>query len=425
MRAGENIMKLILNPMGTTGDITPFIALCISLKKLGNEVTLVVPRNGESLCKKFNQPYISLNFDYRELVGVLDKRPSLTAMIDLLDREISSPFEVLKEVARGADFIIGGARNYALQPISELYGIPYFQVWHTVQVFKSRYHTPWRFTRQNNPPWLNSLLWKIHNTKDNRIGSRFVNKNRLSLGLQPIKDYAGLYRENIILAADKILAPVPTDVKAEYIQTDYWHLHDTEDLDPAIIEFINQGSKPLYFGFGSAPDSSGDQTAFIEKIVQALDTRAIIQKGWAGLGDNIQSKRIMVVDSVPHHKLFPLVATAVHHGGAGTTHSAALAGVPQIIIPQFGDQFYWGERVKSLDLSANPIGKSKLNLENLGLAIVQAQKPEVVENARRMAEALRNRQGMDAIAKTLQQSMMERIALGPKSKPKLYAKGQV
>lgn len=38
-------MKIILSPMGTTGDIRPAISLAIALQKAGHNLLLVVPGN--------------------------------------------------------------------------------------------------------------------------------------------------------------------------------------------------------------------------------------------------------------------------------------------------------------------------------------------------------------------------------------------
>ena len=404
------MMKIILSPMGTTGDIRPFISLSLALEKLGNIVTIVAPQNAESMCKEFGLNYIILDFDYREFVSIINNKPSLKKMIELLDREISSPFKVLKEIARHADCIIGSARNYMLQPIAELYQLPYFQVWHTPQVFESLHLTPWRFLSQDNPAWKNFIYWKLHNMKENNIGKRFVNKHRKYMGLQPIKNYAALFKENILFVADNTLAPVPADVKANYLQTDYWHLYESDELDTKLNEFISKGSPPVFFSFGSMPDSDGEQTVdIIENIVKSLNMRAIIQKGWAGLEQKVASKRILVIDATPHYKLFPYMATVIHHGGAGTVHTAALAGIPQVIIPQYGDQFYWGDRVKKLQIGPSPIPKSMLNVENLTQAIIQAvQDKEIIDSAKRMAQILKQRKGIDEIALKINDILLER-----------------
>jgi len=52
-----------------------------------------------------------------------------------------------------------------------------------------------------------------------------------------------------------------------------------------------------------------------------------------------------IARDVPHEWLFPRVSLAIHHGGAGTTHTAARASVPQVILPFGSDQFFWAARV--------------------------------------------------------------------------------
>ena len=60
------------------------------------------------------------------------------------------------------------------------------------------------------------------------------------------------------------------------------------------------------------------------------------------------------VGEANHRELFGRVAAVVHHGGAGTTTTAALAGAPQVIVPQIEDQPYWARRVAELGIGAAP-----------------------------------------------------------------------
>jgi glycosyltransferase (activator-dependent family) len=47
---------------------------------------------------------------------------------------------------------------------------------------------------------------------------------------------------------------------------------------------------------------------------------------------------VRVVESVPLHLMLPSCAAVVHQGGAGTTLTAAVFGLPQVVIPQIADQ---------------------------------------------------------------------------------------
>lgn len=81
---------------------------------------------------------------------------------------------------------------------------------------------------------------------------------------------------------------------------------------------------------------------------------------------------VLMVDSVPFSWLFPRVAAVVHHGGAGTTAAGLRAGVPSVVIPFFGDQPFWGQRMAELGVGPAPIPRRRLTIERLARAIQQA-----------------------------------------------------
>jgi sterol 3beta-glucosyltransferase len=56
----------------------------------------------------------------------------------------------------------------------------------------------------------------------------------------------------------------------------------------------------------------------------------------------------MVIKSAPHDWLFAQIDAAAHHGGSGTTGASLRAGIPTIIRPFFGDQFFFGSRVEDI-----------------------------------------------------------------------------
>jgi UDP:flavonoid glycosyltransferase YjiC (YdhE family) len=76
-----------------------------------------------------------------------------------------------------------------------------------------------------------------------------------------------------------------------------------------------------------------------------------------------------MVDSVPFSWLYPRLAAVVHHGGAGTTAAGLRAGVPSVVIPFFGDQPFWGQRVAELGVGPPPIPLRKLTVDHLSQAI--------------------------------------------------------
>ncbi|GAA0297267.1 DUF1205 domain-containing protein [Streptomyces polychromogenes] len=59
---------------------------------------------------------------------------------------------------------------------------------------------------------------------------------------------------------------------------------------------------------------------------------------------------VRVLESVPLHTVLPGCALVVHQGGAGTTLTAAACGVPQLVVPDKGDQIVHADRVAAAGL---------------------------------------------------------------------------
>lgn len=111
----------------------------------------------------------------------------------------------------------------------------------------------------------------------------------------------------------------------------------------------------------------------ILKALAETGQRAVLSTGWSGLGtDQPLPKNIFLIKNTPHRWLFPQMAVIVHHGGAGTTGASLCAGVPTIVVPHFGDQYYWGRRVAELGVGPKPIVRKKLSAKRLAAALSTA-----------------------------------------------------
>jgi vancomycin aglycone glucosyltransferase len=128
-------------------------------------------------------------------------------------------------------------------------------------------------------------------------------------------------------------------------------LPDERPLDPELEAFLAAGEPPVYFGFGSMR-MPAELASVIVAAVRAVGRRAVVAAGWAGLAAPDGEGGCLGIGEVNQQALFSRVAAVVHHGGAGTTTAAALAGVPQVIIPQAYDQHYWAQRVTELGIGA-------------------------------------------------------------------------
>jgi sterol 3beta-glucosyltransferase len=134
--------------------------------------------------------------------------------------------------------------------------------------------------------------------------------------------------------------------------------------------FLAAGSPPVYIGFGSM--SNRNPQATTDLVLAALAPtrqRAILMSGWGGMQLTDTPDYIFPIDSIPHRWLFPRTAAVVHHGGVGTTAAGLSAGVPNIVVPFFGDQPFWGRTVQRLGAGPAPIAHKQLSVDNLAAAL--------------------------------------------------------
>ncbi|KAK9836119.1 hypothetical protein WJX81_002671 [Elliptochloris bilobata] len=186
------------------------------------------------------------------------------------------------------------------------------------------------------------------------------------------------------------LVPKPKDWGVEIDITGFCFLDVAQrtGFEPPteLREFLAAGPPPVYFGWGSLMvDDPNGLTAKIHEAAAAAGVRAIISRGWGGLGElaagAVAPADVLSVGSVPHDWLFPQCLGVVHHGGAGTTASGLLAGCPTTVVYIFGDQPFWGEAVATAGVGPKPISIDRVTTKKLAAALRFMAQPEVKQAA--------------------------------------------
>ena len=77
----------------------------------------------------------------------------------------------------------------------------------------------------------------------------------------------------------------------------------------------------------------------------------------------------------------------MHHGGAGTTTTAARAGAPQVVVPQMADQPYFAGRVAELGIGTAHDGPTPTT-ESLSAALSTALTPKTRARAAAVAATI-------------------------------------
>lgn len=390
-------MKFALIVEGTRGDVYPLLRLGASLLSEGHQVRLCAPPDFAQVSGEHGLDFVPLGVNIHdfmnEAAAALHKGG--LSMIREMDRfsrlSIDNQFRVLPEATAGMDRVIAAGTITGAASAAELHSIPFQYVVYTPALLRSATHTPAFFPFQLRSHTINRILWGFVDVAV-RLGiGRQINTQRHALGLAPISDFLRhATSERPVVAVDRPLARVPDDYPRGYDQIRCLHPLAGEPLPPKLQSFLDAGPPPVYLGFGSMPDPNPAETT--RRLLTAIDRlgcRAVIARGWAGLGEATLPASVTIVDSVAHQTLFPQMAAIVHHGGAGTTHSAARAGVPQIVLPHVLDQFYFARRVEELGIGPPGLARRKLNVENLvGLLGATLENDFVANRARQLGDEL-------------------------------------
>ncbi|WP_436532398.1 glycosyltransferase [Actinoplanes sp. HUAS TT8] len=368
-------MRVVLSAYDSRGGVEPLIGLAVRLQGLGAQVVLCAPPDELPLR---GVPFVPVGRSPKELMAA--KVPVTPASIPQRAAAlIAEQFEKLQAVLDGADVLVAcgilpsavGARS-----VAEMLGIPYVYVAFQPNSLPSAHHEP--IARPGHPldPAVtdNRVHWEQDAEAANALFRDVLNTERARHGLPEVKDVRDYgFTDRPWLATDSLLGPW-LDEDAEVVQTGTWILPDDGPLPDEVEDFLDQGEPPVYVGFGSMP--VGDAGREAAEAIRALGHRVILSKGWAGA----DAEDCLVVGEISHPALFPRVAAVVHHGGSGTTHTAARAGVPQVIVAHSGDQPYWAQRVTALGIGAT--GASITDALRLALA------PETSAHAAAVAAAM-------------------------------------
>ncbi|MGW3634983.1 glycosyltransferase [Streptomyces sp. NPDC005122] len=385
-------MRVLLSTYGTRGDVEPLAALAVRLRALGAAVRMCVPPD-EEFAKRLAGIGVQL-VPVGLPVGELMRGKTLPTATDLAryrNELVEAQFDTFPAAFDGCDVVVAaGLGQVAARSVAEAAGISYVYVSYAAVHLPSPHHAP-----PPRPGWPesevadNRTLWELDAQNINAQFGEALNSHRAALGL-PLVDNV---RDHILtdrpwLAADPVLGPWRETPGLDVVQTGAWALADERPLPADLAKFLDADAPPVYVGFGSISPAEGIGRAAVEAI-RAQGHRVLVSRGWADLDLVDDGDDCFAIGEANHQNLFGKVAAVVHHGGAGTTLTAARAGASQVVIPlQLSDNPYWASRVAALDLGA-ALDAPTTTVESLGIALKTAMAPETRVRAKSLGSRLR------------------------------------
>lgn len=395
-------MRVLLATYGSRGDVQPMVALGVALRALNVDVQMCAPPDREfvELLARNQIPLVPALASVQQWVA--QARNTGMKLPELAHVMTAGQFDIMNAAAEGCGGIVATGlfpSRAAAQLVAESRGLYFASVHFCPQYLPSLEIPPLPFPGWPHPEGAtgNEALWAFNVRVMNSLFGDAVNKHRVQIGLRPVENVRDhVFTRRPWLASDPALGPWRPSTFCDGLQTGAWILADARPLSADLTTFLNNGTPPVYCGFGSMgmQAAPGAARAAIEAI-RSLGRRTLIARGLAGLEVIDNCDDCFVIGEVNQQALFPHVAAVIHHGGAGTTVAAAQAGVPQLIVPQVADQPYWAGQVARLGIGAAHEGPIP-SFASLAAGLRTALAAQTRDRAKRFAGLIRSDGAMRA-----------------------------
>lgn len=396
-------LRIALATVGTTGDVRPFLVLGRALAAAGHEVRIVtwpVHRavvEAAGLAVETAGPHD----DPARIAGVAeaaqarDAMGQVEALRDFHLEDGAAHYRRLLDVLAGHDLVL----------LHSIHALAHAAVMDLGVAWATAVFDPVLLqTRTSPPPGMPSL------GPANGVAWWLLDRalSRVAAPLDAVLAEAGSSQRGLplfrarsprlhLVACSPSLVGVPPDLPASTHVTGAWVDRSPGAPLPAPVEaFLAAGAAPVVVTFGSMGAAFGDDVRSAVERLAAAGSRVVLQGPAA---TDHPSVLALGPEPIDHRALFPRAAVVVHHGGAGTTHTAVAAGVPSVVVPHVGDQRYWAARLATLGAAPAPVLPEAMHAGGLADVVrAAAADPALRARARSLATALAAEDGVGTAA---------------------------
>lgn len=408
-------MNIGIYTYGTRGDLQPYVALALGLMDKGHQVTI-------SATEDFKEFVEGFKISFQPLFGNAETLMNSAEGQDILKSEnpiklMKYYFKVLHDTREPlrksyfnaiskVDFIIANSMTLPIvSAIAEKQNKKIALTYFMPPVVPTKEFPLGDFDFLNFS-WYNKFTYKVAQAFFWKFVKKDTNEYRRQLGLP-------ILAENLIRHIDKqkvldlycisqTLISQPKDWESHHkisgfltIPTQKREEYFLDKISVELSEWLSQGSKPIYIGFGSNGVGNTEKfTNIISEVLDKTNERILFCTGWSLFENLPKHKKLFVAKYVNHEAILPKCKVGIFHGGAGTLAAMLRNNLPVIIVSFYTDQPTWGKIVEQKKLGIH-IPAKKITAEKLISAIQLSQTEEIKKCILSVGQIIRNERGLE------------------------------
>jgi rhamnosyltransferase subunit B len=346
--------NILLIPIGSSGDVHPFVALGVALRDRGHRVTVITSVYFEPLIRKAGLECVGLGTaaEFESILlhpdgwhptrgfqvvfrwGVL---PWIRRLYDI----------VAERYVPGDTVVVASLLAFGARLAQEKLGVPMVSVELQPAVLRSVHQSP-VLPGLFLPHWLpvsakRLAYWMGDMLMIDPVIAPATNAVRKELGLPPVHRLLDQWWHSpqlIIGLYPAWFAPPQPDWPKQLVLTGF-PLFDERGLTappPEVLDFLDHGDAPLVFTAGSAMRQGHAFFAAAAETCRLMGRRGLLVTRYPEQLPSSLPEGVRHCSYIPFSQLLPRSAALVHHGGIGTTAQALAAGIPQLVMPMSHDQ---------------------------------------------------------------------------------------
>lgn len=362
--AGGDRLHALLFPVGSAGDVYPFIALGRELARRGHRVTAFTSGYFRPEFDRCDVPLVDV-FAAEEFLAAIREpglwRAGLTALrhlARLTTAHVRAQYELVAthRFEPGA-VVIAGTLAMGTRVAQDKLGVPTVTVALAPSMFPSVARPP-RLPGVFMPDWLPAWLKRAQYRLADRVIDRLfadLNHFRAELDLPPVRrmltHWANSPALTIALFPPWFAEPAE-DWPPQVRLTNFPLFDQVRDAqDGGLVPVTRPGDgdpDPIVFTPGSAMLYACDFFQVAIEACRRLGRPGLMLTRFRDQLPSTLPPFVRHVSYAPLSRLLPHAAAVVHHGGIGTLSQGLAAGVPQLVMPMAHDQLDNAERLERL-----------------------------------------------------------------------------